>query len=65
MSKSPKTAAPSSLLLSPEKAADYLGVSRTTLRKLAVGGSVEYRRLNGRRMFTAKSLHKFVEKLAA
>jgi excisionase family DNA binding protein len=54
---------PSSLLLTPQKAADYLGYARSTLRKLLKAGKIKAKIEGGRRYFVAASLQAYVESL--
>lgn len=54
---------PSSLLLTPQKAAEYLGYARSTLRKLLKAGKIKAKVDNGRRYFVAASLVAYVETL--
>jgi len=51
------------LTLSPQKAADYLGVGRTKLLALAKAGRIKTKRLDGRLYFTTASLRAFLASL--
>jgi hypothetical protein len=55
--------APSSLLLSARKAADYIGVGRTKLLALGAAKRIKAKELDGKRYYIAASLQKFVESL--
>lgn len=52
-----------SLLLSPQKAGDYLGIGRTKLLALAAAGRIEVKTLDGRHYFTTQSLERFAASL--
>ena len=55
--------AASPLLLSPQKAADFLGVGRTKLLALASAGRIKAKEVDGRYYFVAASLQKFSDSL--
>ena len=52
-----------SALLSPQKAADYLGIGRTKLLTLAKAKRIETKRLDGRTYFVVASLDQFLKSL--
>ncbi|HEY5066327.1 MAG TPA: helix-turn-helix domain-containing protein [Xanthobacteraceae bacterium] len=53
-----------SALLTPQKAADFLGIGRTKLLALAKAGRLKAKRLDGRIYFVVASLQRFLDSLA-
>ena len=47
-------------LLTPQKAADFLGIGRTKLLALARAGRIKAKRLDGRLYFLTASLQQFL-----
>jgi excisionase family DNA binding protein len=50
-------------LLTPQKAADYLGIGRTKLLALAAAKRIKAKELDGRYYFLVASLQKFLDSL--
>jgi hypothetical protein len=62
MSAHPKPA-PSSLLLSSRKAANYLGIGRTKLLALGAAKRIKAKWQDGKRYYVTSSLQQYVESL--
>jgi hypothetical protein len=56
-----RTASLSPLSLTPQKAADFLGVGRTKLLALARAGKIKAKDIDGRYYFVTASLQKFLD----
>ena len=55
---------PVPVLLTPQKAADFIGFERSTLRKLLKAKKIEAKLKDGRRYFLTASLVRYVATLA-
>jgi hypothetical protein len=63
MSKVKTQTIPVPVLLTAQKAADFIGFERSTLRKLLKAGKIKARLDNGRRYFVTASLVEYIESL--